>query len=102
MSELISLGIRLDKKMVKELNQIADEEHVDRTTVIRKLIAEAIQNYKRDMVLRKYEQGKISISKAAEDTGLTVGEIEEYMVKKGYRSAYSTVDLEREMELLKA
>jgi metal-responsive CopG/Arc/MetJ family transcriptional regulator len=102
MSELISLGIRLDKKMVKELNQIADEEHVDRTTVIRKLIAEAIQNYKKDMVLRKYEQGKISISKAAEDTGLTVGEIEEYMVKKGYISTYSTVDLEREMELLRA
>ncbi len=102
MSELVSLGIRLDKKMVKELNQIADEEHVDRTTVIRKLIAEAIQNYKKDMVLRKYEQGKISISKAAEDTGLTVGEIEEYMVKKGYISTYSTVDLEREMELLNA
>jgi predicted HTH domain antitoxin len=102
MSELISLGIRLDKKMVKELNQIADEEHVDRTTVIRKLISEAIQNYKRDMALRKYEQGKISISKAAEDTGLTVGEIEEYMVKKGYRSTYSTADLEREVELLKA
>ncbi len=102
MSDLISLGIRLDKKMVKELNQIADEEHVDRTTVIRKLIAEAIQNYKMDMVLRKYEQGKISISKAAEDTGLTVGEIEEYMVRKGYRSKYSTEDLERELELLKA
>jgi predicted HTH domain antitoxin len=88
--------------MVKELNQIADEEHVDRTTVIRKLIAEAIQNYKMDMVLGKYEQCKISISKAAEDTGLTVVEIEEYMVKKGYRSTYSTVDLEREIELLKA
>ncbi len=102
MSELVSLGVRLDKKMVEELSRIAEEEHVDRTTVIRKLIADAIENYKRDMVLRKYEQGKISISKAAEDTGLTVGEIEEYMVRKGYRSKYSTVDLERELELLKS
>lgn len=102
MSDLISLGIRLDKKTVKELNQIADEEHVDRTTVIRKLIAEAIQNYKRDMVLRKYEMSIISISKAAEETGLTIGEIEEYMVKKGYRSKYSTVDMEREIEHLMA
>ncbi len=102
MSELISLGIRLDKKMVEELNRIAGEEHLDRTTVIRKLIADAIENYKREVVLRKYEQGKISISKAAEDTELTVGEIEEYMVKKGYRSKYSTADMEREMELLEA
>ncbi len=102
MSELISLGIRLDKKMVEELNQIADEEHVDRTTVIRKLISNAIENHKRETALRQYEQGKISISKAAEDTGLTVGEIEEYMVRKGYRSKYSTEDLERELELLKA
>ncbi len=53
-------------------------------------------------ILRKYEPGKISISKAAEETGLTVGEIEEYMVRKGYRSKYSTVDLERELELLKS
>ncbi len=102
MSELISLGIRLDKKMVEELNQIADEEHEDRTTVIRKFISSAIENYRRDMALKKYEQGKISISKAAEDTGLTVGEIEEYMVSKGYRSKYSTEDLERELELLRA
>ncbi|MFA4934652.1 MAG: hypothetical protein WC568_02325 [Candidatus Methanoperedens sp.] len=53
-------------------------------------------------VLRKYEQGKISISRAAEDAGLTIEEIEEYMVRKGYRSKYSTVDLGREMELLKS
>ena len=101
MSELVSLGVRLDKKVVEELNRIANEEHEDRTTVIRKLIADAIGNYRKDKVLRKYEHGKISISRAAEETGLTVGEIEEYMVIKGYRSKYSTVDLERELELLK-
>lgn len=102
MSGLVSLGIRLNKKIVEELSQIADEEHVDRTTIIRKLIADAIENYRREKVLRKYDQGKISISKAAEDTELTVGEIEEYMVRKGYRSKYSTADLKRELELLKA
>ncbi len=86
--------------MSMQINQ-NNSKRFDRTTVIRKLIAEAIRNYKIDMVLRKYEQGKISISRAAEDTGLTVGEIEEFFVKKGYRSAYSTADLKREIELLK-
>jgi len=86
--------------MVKELNRIADEEHVDRTTVIRKLISGAIENYKKGMVLRKYERGKISISKAADDAGLTIGEIEEYMVREGFRSKYSVADLNRELEIL--
>lgn len=54
----------------------------------------------KESILRKYDHGKISISKAAKETGLTVGEIEEYMVRRGYRSKYSTVDLERELELL--
>jgi len=63
--------------VVEELNRIANEEHEDRTTVIRKFIADAIGCYKKDKALRKYEQGRISISKAAEETGLTVGEIEE-------------------------
>ena len=102
MSELVSLGVRLDKKVVEELNRIAIEEHEDRTTVIRKFIADAIGSYKKDKSLKKYEQGRISISKAAEETGLTVEEIEEYMVRRGYRSRYSTIDLEREMELLKS
>ena len=102
MSELVSLGLRLDRKVVDELNRIADEEHEDRTTVIRKLIAEAIGSYKKDKVLKKYQQGKISISGAAEETGLTVEKIQEYMVRKGYRSRYSTIDLERELELLKS
>lgn len=102
MSELVSLGIRLDKKVIEELNRIADEEHEDRTTVIRKLIASAIEDYKKRKVLKMYEQGKISISKAAEDTGLTIGDIEEYMVREGYRSKYSTHDLQREMELLES
>ena len=57
-------------------------------------------NLKKNMVLRKYEQSKISISKAAIDSGLTVGEIEEYMVREGYRSKYSVKDLKRELELL--
>lgn len=70
---------------------MVDEEHEDRTTVLENL-ADA---------MRKYEQGRISISRAAEETGLTDGEIEEYMVSKGYRSKYSTLDLERELELLK-
>lgn len=100
MSELVSLGVRLDKKIVSELNRIADEEHVDRTTVIRKLISGALENYKKANVLRKYEQSKISISKAAVDSDLTVGEIEEYMVREGYRSKYSVKDLKRELELL--
>ncbi len=50
MSELVSLGIRLDKKMVRELSRIANEEHIDRTTVIRKLIASAIEKYNKDKV----------------------------------------------------
>ena len=57
-------------------------------------------NIKKDLVLRKYEHGKISISKAAIDSGLTVGEIEEYMVREGYRSKYSAKDLKKELELL--
>ncbi|MDP3105138.1 MAG: hypothetical protein Q8M95_11095 [Candidatus Methanoperedens sp.] len=65
--------------MVRELNRIADEEHVDRTTVIRKLISGAIENYKKGVVLRK---------------------VEEYMVREGFKSKYSVADLKRELGIL--
>src|SRR3989338_699014 len=47
-----------------------------------------------------YKEGKITISEAAQQASLTIWEMEEYLVDKGYKSDYSIDDLEKEILLM--
>lgn len=60
-----------------------------------------IDNYAKRKAAEQYRSGKITISKAAEKAGLTVWEMEQYLVSKGYRPQYSTEDLREETKKVK-
>lgn len=59
------------------------------------------QKRSKEKILQLYKQGKITFSEAAHRAGLTVWEMREYMIEKGFVSSYSLEDLEQEMKLLK-
>ncbi|MBI4017244.1 MAG: UPF0175 family protein [Candidatus Aenigmarchaeota archaeon] len=53
------------------------------------------------MVIKKlYAEGKITFSEAAHHSGLTLFDMEHYLVDKGFKSEYSIEDLENELALL--
>ena len=45
---------------------------------------------------QKYRSGKLSISGAAHQADLTVWDMEQYLVDRGFKSNYSVEDLKRE------
>jgi predicted HTH domain antitoxin len=47
-----------------------------------------------------YKSGKITFSKAAADADLTLWEMEQYLVRRGFKSQYSVDDLTHELDLL--
>ena len=49
----------------------------------------------------EYMKGKITLSEAATRAELTIWEMEKYLVDNGFKSSYSTEDLERELQLMK-
>lgn len=51
--------------------------------------------------LKSYLEGKITLTKAADIANLTLWEMENYLIEKGYKSSYSIKDLEKEIKLLK-
>lgn len=61
-------------------------------------------SYKEDLIKRKaikeYLKGQITLSEAAQQAGLTLWEMERYLVEQGFKSSYSVEDLEREMKAL--
>ena len=48
----------------------------------------------------KYIKGDITFSEAAYQAGISLWEMEKYLVETGFRSSYSIEDLEKEAKLL--
>ena len=95
-----AIGIRLPKEILKIIHKISKEELEDRSSIIRKLVMMGYKDFIKRKSAEKYMQGKITISDASNKAGLTIWEMEKYLVEQGYVSSYSIEDLEKEMKLL--
>jgi predicted HTH domain antitoxin len=100
MSETLSVGVRLSKKVLEYIDKEAQKESVDRSVVIRRLIEKGAEEFKKEKAAKNYMEGKISISGAAENAGLMIPEMVNYLVCKGFRSEYSIDDFRRGVNLL--
>ena len=48
MGKLVTIGVRIPEEFVKGLEESAKEENIDKSTIIRRFIAEGLREYKRD------------------------------------------------------
>lgn len=78
--------VRLPENIVKMLDEIAEEEGLDRTSALRELLEDAIKEWKIEEATRLYKEGRISIGEAAAAAELSVGEMMDELVKRGVKS----------------
>ena len=95
-----SLEIRLDRRFIEELESLSEDERLDRSTIIRKLLEKGYKQYLREKAADRYRKGEITISKAADMAGNTIWEMEKFLIDQGYISSYSVDDLEKEIKML--
>jgi len=58
-------------------------------------------DYIKQKAKEKYLAGKITLSEAARMAGMTIWEMQKYLVEEGYKSEYSIEDLEKDLLSLK-
>jgi len=58
------------------------------------------KNLRLEKTVEEYIKGNITFSEAARRAGLTIWEMERYLVSHGFKSSYSINDLEKEMKIL--
>lgn len=95
-----SVGIRMDEELLKKLDEMSDEEGLDRSTLMRRLLKKGYKMIKKEKSADKYKKGQITLSKAAEEAGTTIWEMEKFLIESGYKSEYSIKDLEQEISNL--
>ena len=94
-----AIGIRLSKDVLSRIEKLSREEHEDRSTIIRKLVILGYADLMKERAAQKYMSGRITLSEAAHQADLTLWEMEQCLVERGFKSSYSLEDLTREANL---
>ena len=69
-----TVSARLPDELESELEAYLDEENLDRSTAVRKLLAEGLDAWRRGRAVEELAAGRITFSTAADMAGLSVWE----------------------------
>jgi len=89
---------RLPEEMIRKLELLAKEEHIDRSELIRRALAVGIDRFLMDRALKAYREKKVSLWKAAEMAGVTLREMIDEADQASIPISYDEKDLERDFQ----
>ena len=61
---MIPLNIRVDKKLLRDLESFADQQHLDKAAFLRAIIHKGLDNAKQETVLKQYAKKEMSAGEA--------------------------------------
>lgn len=88
-----TLTTRAPDALAKEIEILAKQEHLDKSSLIRRLLASAVEEKRKVNALNLYKDGKISIGKAAAIAKLSVWEMLDLIIEKGIHIDYGADEL---------
>jgi len=91
------VATRLPRSLVLDLKKIENVEQADRSTVLRKLLHRAVTDWKKEYAARLYAEGRVTLERAAMDSGASVREMMEYLKARKIPAQYDVEDLEEDM-----
>ena len=76
---------------------LADVEHSDRSTTVRRLLSNAVRQWKLEHYVRRYGDGKLTLARAARDAGVSLWEMMDYARARKVPAQYDLEDLKRDL-----
>ncbi|MDZ7689034.1 MAG: hypothetical protein U5J64_10040 [Halobacteriales archaeon] len=77
-----TVSARLSDELEDELDEYVEEEGLERSVAVRKLLSEGLDDWRRERALSLLEDGELSFSRAAEMAGTDVWSFAEYVEKE--------------------
>ncbi|MFZ3384269.1 MAG: UPF0175 family protein [Candidatus Methanoperedens sp.] len=91
-----TITTRVPDDIEKNIENISRIEHLDKSTVVRRLLSKAVQDWLIENALEQYRDGKITIGKAANMVGIPLREMIAIASKKGIPFQYGLDDLQED------
>ncbi|MBI4220731.1 MAG: UPF0175 family protein [Chloroflexi bacterium] len=98
MSKERMVGSRLPPELIRDLEMIEKTEQSDRSTTVRKLLSRATKDWKLEHYARQYAEDRMSMARAARETGVSIWEFMEYLRAKKIPSQYDFEEWERDLQ----
>jgi len=93
-----TISVRLPEQYIHEIEEACKHEVLDKGTMLRKLIGEALRDYRVKKAFESYAEGKISLWKAARIAGITYRGALEELKKRNIPFKYEKEDLDRDIK----
>jgi hypothetical protein len=74
------VSLRLSEEEIKEIDKLAQEQHIDRSNLLRQILANGIKETKLKLAREYYEQGD-SLGRSAERSRLSIWDVLDYFEK---------------------
>lgn len=98
---LEAVTARFPRDMLREVERLAKKEKVDRSELIRRLLDFALQQKRIEEAVRAYQDGKVTLWKAAEMAGVSLREMMELTRTKKIIVPYMLDDLKRDIRYVR-
>lgn len=89
------MNLRLEEKLIKEFEELAKQENLDRSSLVKKILVEGLQQERLNFALQKYILKEISLERAAEIAKVSIYELLLKMSQLGISSNISLEDLKK-------
>ena len=89
---------RLPNEIIKNLKEIAEKEKLDTSSVIRRLLAKAIEEWRIDYALEQYKKGEFSFGQLAKFAEISVWDIPLLLKGKRVHLNYDLEEFEKELK----
>ncbi|MEY7852144.1 UPF0175 family protein [Natrarchaeobius sp. A-rgal3] len=70
-----TISTRVPDDLEAELEEYLETERLDRSTAVRKLLAEGLEEWRREQALARLEEGEVTFTRAAEIAGMSTWEL---------------------------
>jgi predicted HTH domain antitoxin len=77
-NDMGTISARVPDDLEAELEEYLDEEHLDRSTAVRKLLSEGLAEWRRERALEQFEADELTLSRAAERADMTVWDFAQF------------------------
>jgi predicted HTH domain antitoxin len=91
---------RLPDELVQDLELIERWEQTDRSTTVRKLLRQAIGDWKRAHYAQQYGEGRITLARAAQEAGISLWEMIDYLRQRKIAAQYDLADFEQDAAMV--
>ena len=89
------MNLRLDEELIKEFEELAEQQNLDRSSLFKKILIEGLQQERLSFAIQKYVLKEISIEKAAEIAKLSLHEFIHKMSQLGISSNLTLEDFKK-------